>query len=581
MMKMASLGMGIGMGIGIGGGSRVAKSRLQSHHRNCRTTISISLVPNSTRITRSFSISASSISISDNSDKQQVRVRFAPSPTGYLHVGGARTALFNYLYARSKGGKFIVRIEDTDLERSTKESEEAVLKDLSWLGLAWDEGPGVGGHFGPYRQSERNDLYKQYANNLLQSGQVYRCFCTNQELEEMKEIAKAKQLPPVYSGKWATATDDQVQQELTKGTPFTYRFRVPKEGTLKINDLIRGEVTWNLDTLGDFVVMRSNGQPVYNFCVTVDDATMAITHVIRAEEHLPNTLRQALIYKALGFPMPSFAHVSLILAPDRSKLSKRHGATSVGQFREMGYLPQAIVNYLALLGWSDGTNAEFFTLEQLVEKFSINRVNKSGAIFDSTKLRWMNGQHLKALPTEELIETIGEQWKSAGILNESEGLFIEDAFKLLEGGIDVITDAEKLLSDLLSYPFHATLSSSEGREVLEDGLSSVADSLLAAYDSGELVGALEEGKSGWQKWVKAFGKSLKRKGKSLFMPLRVLLTGKLHGPDMGESIVLIHRAGTSGIVTPQVGFMTLEQRLESLKQVDWEAFTKVESVVSH
>ncbi|KAF5760389.1 putative glutamate--tRNA ligase [Helianthus annuus] len=557
--------------------SRLVRPSLQTR-KTTNTFISISYIPK-----RSFSISASISDISNGVNDRQVRVRFAPSPTGNLHVGGARTALFNYLYARSKGGKFVLRIEDTDLERSTKESEEAVLRDLSWLGLDWDEGPGIGGDYGPYRQSERNDLYKQYAEKLLQSGQVYRCFCSNEELEQMKEIAKEKNLPPVYSGKWATATDEEVQEELAKGTPFTYRFRVPKEGSLKINDLIRGEVSWNLDTLGDFVVMRSNGQPVYNFCVTVDDATMAITHVIRAEEHLPNTLRQALIYKALGFPMPSFAHVSLILAPDRSKLSKRHGATSVGQYREMGYLPQAIVNYLALLGWSDGTNDEFFTLEQMVEKFSIDRVNKSGAIFDAVKLRWMNGLHLKALPAEELLKSVGEQWRSAGILNESEGVFIQDAFKLLEGGMDLITDADKLLLDLLSYPLHATLSSSEGREILEDGLPAVASSLLAAYDSGELLGALEEGKSGWQKWVKAFGKSLKRKGKSLFMPLRVLLTGKLHGPDMGEGIVLIYRAGTSGIVAPQVGFVTLEQRLESLKQVDWEAFSKVEpaTVASH
>ncbi|XP_076944790.1 glutamate--tRNA ligase, chloroplastic/mitochondrial-like [Bidens hawaiensis] len=584
MMKMATLA-----GIGINSGystrltlppSRLLRPSLQTRKTN-NTFINISTI---VRIrNRTFSISASISDDKNAVNDRQVRVRFAPSPTGNLHVGGARTALFNYLYARLKGGKFILRIEDTDLERSTKESEEAVLRDLSWLGLAWDEGPGVGGEYGPYRQSERNDLYKQYADKLLHSGQVYRCFCSNEELEQMKEIAKEKQLPPVYSGKWATATDEEVQEELAKGTPCTFRFRVPKEGSLKINDLIRGEVSWNLDTLGDFVVMRSNGQPVYNFCVTVDDATMAITHVIRAEEHLPNTLRQALIYEALGFPMPFFAHVSLILAPDRSKLSKRHGATSVGQFKEMGYLPQAIVNYLALLGWSDGTNAEFFTLEQMVEKFSIERVNKSGAIFHSVKLRWMNGQHLKALPTEELLKSIGEQWRSAGILNVSEGPFIEDAFELLEGGIDLITDAEKLLSDLLSYPFHATLSSSEGREILEDGLLVVAESLLAAYDSGELLSALEGGKPGWQKWVKAFGKSLKRKGKSLFMPLRVLLTGKLHGPDMGESIVLIYRAGTSGIVTPQVGFVTLEQRLESLKQVDWEAFGKVEpaTVASH
>ncbi|KAG9149892.1 hypothetical protein Leryth_020255 [Lithospermum erythrorhizon] len=417
--------------------------------------------------------SSSTSVVATSLETPEVRVRFAPSPTGNLHVGGARTALFNYLFARSKGGKFVLRIEDTDLERSTKESEEAVLRDLSWLGLSWDEGPDVGGDYGPYRQSERNALYKQFAEKLLQSGHVYRCFCSSQvyyislfvfyllcfpdvivshifcsyiylcatitifdtliyhilkELENMKEIAKLKQLPPVYTGKWATANEEEVQEELSKGNPYTYRFRVPKDGSMKINDLIRGEVTWNLDTLGDFVIMRSNGQPVYNFCVTVDDATMAISHVIRAEEHLPNTLRQALIYKALGFTMPYFAHVSLILAPDRSKLSKRHGATSVGQFREMGYLPQAMVNYLSLLGWGDGTENEFFTLQQLVETFTIERVNKSGAIFDSTKLRWMNGQHLRSLPQEELNKLLGGCWQNAGLLKESDGLFVEVKF---------------------------------------------------------------------------------------------------------------------------------------------------------
>ncbi|KAB2603637.1 glutamate--tRNA ligase [Pyrus ussuriensis x Pyrus communis] len=479
---------------------------------------------------RSFSVSAAST-------QHPVRVRFAPSPTGNLHVGGARTALFNYLFARSNGGKFVLRIEDTDLERSTKESEEAVLNDLSWLGLDWDEGPGVDGDYGPYRQSERNTLYKQYAEKLLESGHVYCCFCSSEELEKMKEI-------------WANATDKEVQEELERGTPYTYRFRVPKEGSLKINDLIQGEVSWNLNTLGDFVIMRSNGQPVYNFCVTVDDATMAISHVIRAEEHLPNTLRQALIYKALGFQMPDCAHVSLILAPDRSKLSKRHGATSVGQYREMGYLPQAMVNYLALLGW--------------VEKFSIGRVNKSGAIFDSTKLRWMNGQHLRAPPSEQLTKLIGEQWKSTGILAEAEGSFIEEAVQLLKDGIDITPDSDKALSNLLSYPLHDTLSSVEAKPVLEDKLSEFAASFIAAYDSGELVGALEEGHAGWQKWVKSFGKSLKRKGKSLFMPLRVLLTGKLHGPDMRTSVLLLHKAGKSGIIAPLAGF----------REVDWDALIR-------
>ncbi|URE38992.1 glutamyl-tRNA synthetase [Musa troglodytarum] len=539
---------------------------------------------------RNLSVSASSAIAGPI--EGEVRVRFAPSPTGNLHVGGARTALFNYLFARSQGGKFVLRIEDTDLERSTRKSEEAMLNDLSWLGLNWDEGPSVGGDYGPYRQSERNSLYKEYAEKLLESGAVYRCFCSNEELEQMKERAKQMQLPPVYMGKWRTASDEEIKQELAKGTPYTYRFRVPKEGNLKISDLIRGEVSWSLDTLGDFVIMRSNGQPVYNFCVTVDDTTMRISHVIRAEEHLPNTLRQALIYKALGFSMPSFAHVSLILAPDRSKLSKRHGATSVGQFREMGYLPQAMVNYLALLGWGDGTENEFFTIDQLVEKFSISRVNRSGAIFDSTKLRWMNGQHLRALPPEELLKIFGDRWKCTSVLLESEGIFIQehdyrhctlivtaqiymqDATELLKDGVDLITEADTALSNLLSYPLYTTLSSEECKPIVQDKLSEVAASLISAYDGGELPAALEEGHAGWQKWVKGFGKLLKRKGKSLFMPLRVLLTGKLHGPDMGGSILLIYKAGLRGVVNPEAGFISLDERFKVLREVDWEALDK-------
>ncbi|KAL3624328.1 Glutamate--tRNA ligase, chloroplastic/mitochondrial [Castilleja foliolosa] len=543
---------------------------------------------------RGLRVSASASSSGSESSSSEVRVRFAPSPTGNLHVGGARTALFNYLFARSKGGKFLLRIEDTDLDRSTKESEDAVLRDLSWLGLDWDEGPGVGGNYGPYRQSERNDLYKQYADKLMQSGHVYPCFCSNEELEKMKETAKLKQLPPVYTGRWAKATETEVRDELAKGTPYTYRFRVPKTGSLKINDLIRGEVSWNFDTLGDFVILRSNGQPVYNFCVTVDDASMAISHVIRAEEHLPNTLRQALIYKALGFQMPIFAHVSLILAPDRSKLSKRHGATSVGQmadlhdpdrvhgnpFKEMGFLPQAMVNYLALLGWGDGTENEFFTLEQLVDKFTIERVNKSGAIFDSTKLRWMNGQHLRSLPSEELTKLIGERWKSTGILTESRGSFVQEAVELLKDGIELITDADKALSNLLTYPLYSTLASPESEGVLEDKLSEVATSLLMAYDSGEFISALEEGSAGWKNWVKSFGKSLKRKGKSLFMPLRVLLTGKLHGPEMGSAVLLIYKAGKCDVLAPQSqsqsesGIVMLDQRFKMLREVQWESLNK-------
>lgn len=259
-----------------------------------------------------------------------VRVRFAPSPTGSLHVGGARTALFNWLYAKKTNGKFILRVEDTDTARSTRESEQSMLADLNWLGLDYDEGPEKGGEFGPYRQSERGAIYQTLARRLMTSGHVYKCFCTDEELEQMRAEQEAKKLPPKYVGKWKTASEEEVKAMEATGAPYTYRFRVPEGERIEIDDLIRGKVGWDTDTLGDFVILRSNGIPVYNFCVAVDDATMGITHVLRAEEHLPNTLRQALVYDALEFKRPTFGHMSLILAPDRSKLSKRHGATSVG-----------------------------------------------------------------------------------------------------------------------------------------------------------------------------------------------------------------------------------------------------------
>lgn len=492
----------------------------------------------------------------------QIRVRFAPSPTGYLHVGGARTALFNWLYAKNQGGQMILRVEDTDAARSTRESEEAVLTDLKWLGITWDEGPDVGGPYGPYRQSERKKIYMEYVNKLVDQGLAYPCFCTDEELEAMKKDAEEKKLPPIYRGPWAAASKEEVEAKMASGTPYCYRFRVPKGQTVSIDDAIRGDVSWSTDTLGDFVIMRSNGLPVYNFCVAIDDALMRITHVIRAEEHLPNTLRQVLIYKALNFPTPNFGHVSLILAPDRSKLSKRHGATSVGEFREEGYLAPAMVNFLSLLGWNDGTEQEIFNTEELQEKFSLDRITKSAAVFDKTKLAWMNGQHLRALPLEELTKMLGARWVEADLLSRADSPFVAASASLLFNSLELVSDAEKELRDLVSYPFVETLASEEAAAVLEDNFEEVAAAVLAAYDSGELAQAVDT-EGGFKKWLNGVGKAQGRKGKRLFMPARIATTGRMHGPDVGQILGMLGKE--NGDVKDRGLYVPLADRMEKLR----------------
>ena len=281
-----------------------------------------------------------------------MRVRFAPSPTGQLHVGNARTALFNWLLARGHDGTFILRIEDTDAERSTKESEESILEDLRWLGLDWDEGPDVGGPCGPYRQSERLHLYTSYANELLAGGHAYYCFCSPQKLEADRRAMLDEGRPPRYAGTCRPLSPEEARRRIDAGERAVVRFRVPEHVDVTFQDLVRGEVTFNTDVIGDPVLVRSDGRPAYNFAVVVDDALMEMTHVIRGEDHISNTPRQVLLYRALGFGPPQFAHLSLVLGPDHTPLSKRHGATSVAEFRARGYLPEALTNYLALIGWS-------------------------------------------------------------------------------------------------------------------------------------------------------------------------------------------------------------------------------------
>lgn len=501
---------------------------------------------------------------------KQIRVRFAPSPTGALHVGGARTALYNWLLARQTKGSFLVRVEDTDVARSTRESEEMVLADLAWLGLNWDEGPRVGGEKGPYRQSERSDIYVELAQKLVQDGKAYPCFCTEEELERKREQAEREGRPPQYDGTWRDADPEEVKRKMENGEQYTVRFKVPGGSRVVINDAVRGKVAWDADsTVGDFIILRSTGVPVYNFCVAVDDALMGVSTVIRAEEHLTNTLRQVLILRALGFETPDYAHCSLILGSDRSKLSKRHGATSVTQFREEGYLPVAMINYLATLGWNDGTEKEIYTVEELIEAFDIHRITKSPAMFDGDKLRFINGQHLRALPAEELGELVVAEWKRSGLFNDAMQTgspLAQAAVALVRGSLELVNDANDEMKKAFAYPLDETLASGEADELLgeEGGFKELAEIALRDYDSGEMPTGLdgEEHKANWKKWVKATGKGCERKGKGLFHPLRLALTGKMSGPDVGEILQVLHLTEESNAATD---FVPLSQRMETLR----------------
>ncbi|MEM5770847.1 MAG: glutamate--tRNA ligase, partial [Bacillota bacterium] len=320
---------------------------------------------------------------------QPVRVRFAPSPTGPFHIGGARSALFNWLIARQTGGKLILRIEDTDLERSSKESEENIKDALRWLGLNWDEGIDAGGDYGPYRQTERLDIYRKYTTELLATGKAYHCYCSEEELEDERRELTEKGETPRYLGKCRHLSAAEKEALCAQGRRPVVRFRVPEGEAIVFQDLVRGKVVFESDGIGDFVIVKSDGIPVYNYAVVIDDATMHISHVIRGEEHLSNTPRQLLLYKALGFTPPQFAHISLILGKDRTKMSKRHGSTAVEQYKNKGYLSAGLINFLALLGWSPADEREFFTLDELVRQFSLERVAKNPAIFDVDKLNFI------------------------------------------------------------------------------------------------------------------------------------------------------------------------------------------------
>ncbi|KAJ1632273.1 Glutamyl-tRNA Synthetase, chloroplast precursor [Pavlovales sp. CCMP2436] len=496
------------------------------------------------------------------------RVRFAPSPTGTLHVGGARTALFNWLLARQQDGKFIVRVEDTDTARSTRASEDSMLADLKWLGLDADEGPHAGGECGPYRQSERGELYTKLATQLIASGAAYPCFCTEEELEAKRQLAEAKGEDPKYDGTWRGADPVLVASKIAAGETYTVRFKVPPATFFEIDDVVRGRVGWDVGaTVGDFILLRSTGVPVYNFCVAVDDALMGVTTVVRAEEHLTNTVRQGLILQALGYALPRYAHLSLVLGEDRSKLSKRHGATSVDQFRREGFLPVGMINYLTTLGWNDGTDKEIFTVEELVDLFSLERITKSPAVFDMTKLRWVNAQHIRIMPRPELAALLrGYLVQESLVVDDGSAAaraFFLQVAELAAERVEVVNDIAQVVEQVLSYELASTVVSADASAVVSDGFGEVAAAVTASYEAGQMPTGVEEDFAGaWKAWTKVIGDATGRKGKKLFMPIRLALTGSLAGPDVGATVQLVLLAdGRASKV------VTMAERMAQLKAV--------------
>ncbi|NPA13266.1 MAG: glutamate--tRNA ligase [Aquificae bacterium] len=465
-----------------------------------------------------------------------VRVRFAPSPTGYLHLGNARTALFNYLYAKHTGGKLILRIEDTDKERSKKEYEDMLLDDLKWLGIQWDEGVDVGGEHAPYRQSERTEIYKEYIQKLKDSGHIYKCFCTPEELEAERKKALAEGRPPRYSGKCRNLSQEEIKKLEEEGKPYVWRFRVPDGESIVFEDLIKGVVEINVNDFGDFVIVRSDGSPVYNFVVVVDDALMEITHVIRGEDHLSNTPKQILIYRALGFKEPQFAHLPIILGEDKSKLSKRHGAVSVRAFREEGYLSEAMFNGLALLGWHPKDDREVLSKEELIQEFDIKDVHNAPAVFDRAKLKWLNGVYIREkLSLEELTKRAIPFFEEAGYKGDFE--YYKKVMEAIRDSIETLKDIKERAKPFFVDKFEI---SPEAEEVLKQ--EKALDVLKQLYK--EIEGMESITKEEFKKITKKIQKELGVKGKALFMPIRVALTGETSGVDIA---VLVETIGVDRV----------------------------------
>jgi len=455
----------------------------------------------------------------------QVRVRFAPSPTGFLHIGGVRTALFNWLYARQQKGVFILRIEDTDQSRSTDESIQAIVEGMKWVGLDWDEGP--------YRQTERMDLYRSHAMTLLDRGQAYWCICKADELEARRKEAEAKGLSPRYDGRCRNLGIANPSGEAAM------RFKAPQEGQTVVDDLIKGKIVFDNNVLDDLIILRSNGYPTYNFSVVVDDALMHITHVVRGDDHLTNTPRQVPIFQALGFPVPRFGHLPMILGSDKARLSKRHGATSIMAYKDMGYLPDAMVNYLVRLGWSHG-DQEVFTREELIEKFSWKNVQASAAVFNPDKLLWMNAEYIKTSPPGEVAQALVPLLAQGGLKNE----VAEVSAQWLTQLVVLVKERAKTLVEMVEWvkPYFGqavTFEEEAAKKFLTPAIAPVLQKLLSRFE------ALSNfSKQTWEESFKSLVEEEGLKMGQLAQPVRVALTGRTASPGLFEVMEVLGRDRT-------------------------------------
>jgi glutamyl-tRNA synthetase/nondiscriminating glutamyl-tRNA synthetase len=470
----------------------------------------------------------------------KVRVRFAPSPTGQLHVGNARTALYNWLFARKMKGTMILRIEDTDLERSETRYEDQLLEDLKWFGINWEEGPDVGGSFAPYRQSDRLEIYREHAERLVKEGKAYLCFCSQEELEHDRDLAMEQHRSPVYSGKCRQLDPAEAQRRRASGEAAAIRLAIP-EHPIRFHDIVRGMVEFSNEAVSDPIILRSTGIPVYNYVVVVDDALMQITHVIRGDDHLSNTPKQVALYEALGWPVPEFAHLSTIVGSDGTRLSKRHGATSIANFRDMGVLPEALVNYLALLGWAPtGGTREVFTPEELCKEFTLERVTPSAAMFDMEKLYWLNRHYIKKSPPERIERLAEPYFIKAGLLPENPDqqtrAWFAKVVALLAPSVNKLDELPERAGLIFKVDAVAALAAPDNAEVLGGPKSNEVLEAFVKLAGSDPSSMTPERFKAIMNEVKA---KTETKGKDLFHPVRIVFTGSHSGPEFDRLIPIL------------------------------------------